>query len=205
MMRHQATRDLHAFWDSVRGERAAPERTDIDPVAIRSLLGDTFMLDADPVRHYPFCLAGERINGLFNRGMKHSSFTGLWPDQERQQIAGLCASVCDDTVPVVAGLCAAPEGHEPLALEMLLLPLRHRGKTHARILGVISALTRPAWYGLLPVPHLSLLSLRVLPQTAGRRRPTGGLASFARRSGDAASSATPVQRRAHLTVYQGGR
>ena len=204
MMRHQATRDLHAFWDSVRGERAAPERTDIDPVAIRSLLGDTFMLDADPARHYPFCLAGERISSLFNRGMKDSSFTGLWPAQERQQIACLCASVCDDTVPIVAGLCAAPDGHQPLALEMLLLPVRHRGKTHARILGVISALTRPPWYGVLPVPHLSLLSMRVLPQTAGRR-PAGGHAGFTRRSGDTAAVAAPVQRRAHLTVYQGGR
>ena len=204
-MRHQATRDLHAFWDRVRGERAAPERTEIDPVAIRSLLGDTFMLEADPARHYPFCLAGERINGLFNRGMKDTSFIELWPMQERRQIASLCASVCDDTVPIVAGLVVAPQGHDPLPLEMLLLPLRHRGKTHSRILGVVSALAPPPWYGILPVQHFSLLSMRVLSQIGGGRRPIAGSAIPARRSGETALANTPAQRRAHLTVYQGGR
>ena len=37
-------------------------------------------------------------------------------------------SVLDGVRPIVAGLTAAPEEGEAATLEMLLLPLRHRGK-----------------------------------------------------------------------------
>ena len=46
-MKHAATRDLYCYWDSLRGARTAPERVDIDPGAIRRILGDTFIVEVD--------------------------------------------------------------------------------------------------------------------------------------------------------------
>jgi hypothetical protein len=44
----------------------------------------------------------------------------------------------------------------------VFLPLRHFGRTHARMLGLITATHQPIWLGLLPPGPLSLRSIRIL-------------------------------------------
>ena len=41
-MKTAATRKLFAYWNARRGSRLAPERGDIEPGAIREILGDSF-------------------------------------------------------------------------------------------------------------------------------------------------------------------
>ncbi len=43
-MKHPASRALHAYWERLRGERAAPERAEIEPGQIRHLLADSLIL-----------------------------------------------------------------------------------------------------------------------------------------------------------------
>ena len=35
-MKHAASRELYAYWEEQRGRRAAPERAEIEPGAIRA-------------------------------------------------------------------------------------------------------------------------------------------------------------------------
>ena len=42
-MKHPSNRELFDYWNERRGERLAPERADIEPAAIRQVLGDTFV------------------------------------------------------------------------------------------------------------------------------------------------------------------
>ena len=42
-MKHATTRMLFAYWDTLRGERAAPDRGEIEPGEIRHILADTFI------------------------------------------------------------------------------------------------------------------------------------------------------------------
>src|SRR6202008_4456889 len=44
-MKPPSNRELFEYWNLRRGERLAPERGDIEPGAIRSILGDTFVLE----------------------------------------------------------------------------------------------------------------------------------------------------------------
>ena len=44
-MKHATSRMLFAYWDAARGERASPERSEIEPGAIRHILADTFILE----------------------------------------------------------------------------------------------------------------------------------------------------------------
>ena len=44
VMKHAASRELYAYWQEKRGARPAPERTDIEPGAIRAVLADAFIL-----------------------------------------------------------------------------------------------------------------------------------------------------------------
>ena len=161
-MKQPATRDLFSYWNDLRGDRSAPERGDIDPAAIRNVLADTFMLDVDARSSFPFRLAGTRVNGLFDAEQKGRSFLALWRPEERRNIAAVLLTVADGACPVVAGAQAAPKGQAECDLELLFLPLRHHGKTHSRILGLVRAATRPAWLGLLPVGPMALRSLRIV-------------------------------------------
>ena len=161
-MKHPGTRTLFAYWNGLRGERAAPERSEIDPAAIRDVLADTFMLDVDLERRFPFRLAGTRVNGLFDAEQKGQSFLDLWRDEERRNMAAVLVTVADGACPVVAGGTANAGGREDCAIELLLLPLRHHGRTHSRILGLVKLTTKPVWLGLLPVGPISLRALRII-------------------------------------------
>ena len=207
-MRHQPTRDLYAYWNALRGERAAPERRDVDPKEVRGLLGDIFMLEAGSPAFYPFRQAGDRVTALFGKTLVNTNFLELWMDVERGQISSLCASVCDDTLPVVAGVTAAMSGQEWRSLELLLLPLRHHGKTHARILGTLSALPKENAAQAPGRLSLSLESMRMLSISGPSQRPEVRARAWMQRAADrlpASAVPGPVRQFAHLTVYPGGR
>ena len=160
-MRQQATRELYSYWNGLRRQRAAPDRAEIDPAAIRSVLSDTFMIEADRDALYPLRLSGARVNALWARHLKGRSFLDLWGD-DRANIAAVLLPVMDGACPVVAGAQTCLAGRPPVDLEMLLLPLRHHGRTHARVLGSLSAAQNPEWVGLIPIERVELRSLRII-------------------------------------------
>lgn len=192
-MRQSATRELFAYWTALRGERAAPERADVDPAAIRAILPDTFMLEVDGAGLFPFLLSGARANALFGVSLREKSFVDLFEPADRRQVARMCAGVSDEMAPIVAGARGAARGTAPVDVELLLLPLRHRGKTHARLLGSFAPAHFPTWLGLSPMESLTMISMRMIaPQQSPRRAQEG-------------EPAEPrVNRRAHLSVIEGG-
>ena len=213
-MKHEATRELFAYWDALRGERRAPERSDIDPAAIRNVLADTFMLDVDVAGAFPIRLAGTRVNGLFDADQKGRAFLDLWRAEERRNVAAVLLAVADGVCPVVAGGSAAPRGCAEERFELLFLPLRHFGKTHARILGMVTPAAQPLWLGLLPVGPLALRSLRVIDGAASAERPGRGSEPAALYEmatavspvrHDPPDGAALVRARPRLRVIEGGR
>jgi hypothetical protein len=192
-MKHAVTRELFGYWDRLREGRTAPERAQIDPAQIRAALADTFMLEVDRERTYPLRLAGARTSALFLRELKGRKFMRLWRDGDRFAVQQVLACVMDEPAAAVAGVSATVFGRGPLALELLLLPLRHQGRTHSRILGCLAPTSLPSWFGLVPADALSLDTLRILG-TAGSRRSLGP---------PAASASNPVGRRVGpFTLYE---
>ncbi|HEX4766964.1 MAG TPA: PAS domain-containing protein [Lichenihabitans sp.] len=198
-MKHFICRELFAYWDRLRGARAAPERGDIDPAAIRSLLADTFVLEVTGgfgERDFPIRLAGTRLDALALRPLKGSSFLSLFGRDQHDAVAGLIDIVLDDQAAVVAGLRGRPEGGgAEIDLELLILPLRHHAKTHARLLGALAPHCIPSWLGLRPLEDLTLVSFRNIASPSSR------VLSPGRRSSPPAG---PV-RYNRFTVHQGGR
>jgi len=154
-MKHTSTRAVFDYWNKLRGNRAAPERADIDPGEIRHALSDTFMLAADFVDQLRFRLAGTRVCALFAREIKGEAFNELWPEMSREAIDELLAIVIDENVGVVAGLSGRTADGAATDLEMLLLPLAHTGQGRIRALGAPCRQRRDGH------PH---------PRPAGRRR-----------------------------------
>jgi hypothetical protein len=86
-----ATIELYAYWNRLRGARSAPERNDVDPGAIRGVLADTFVLDFDDRRGFPFRIAGSRANALFVKELRGLSFLELWRSADREELdSSLC-------------------------------------------------------------------------------------------------------------------
>jgi hypothetical protein len=70
-MKHAASRELYAYWQEKRGTRPAPERTEIEPGAIRGVLADAFILALDRGSGHPIRLAGTRLCALFGQSAHH--------------------------------------------------------------------------------------------------------------------------------------
>ena len=155
-MKHATTRKVFAYWDNCRGARQAPERSDIEPGAIRSVLCDTFILTFDRKEGHPFRLAGTRLCAIMGCELKEEPFLDLWRDDSRTQVDDLLKTIAEETVGLVAAVRGETESGHTLDLELLLLPLGHRGRMPARLLGALSPLRPPYWAGVTPVLELSL-------------------------------------------------
>jgi hypothetical protein len=161
-MRQAATQELYSYWNKLRGARLSPERAEIDPAEIRHILADTMILEVDEERQFPVRISGTRLNALFLGEQKGRSFISLFAREERAAVSAMILSVIEGARPIVAGLSAAPEGGEPATLELLLLPLRHHGKTHSRILGSLTPTAIPSWLGLRQVECLNMVAMRFI-------------------------------------------
>ncbi|MGD9657812.1 MAG: PAS domain-containing protein [Methylocystis sp.] len=164
-MRLPVTRNLHDYWDRLRGERAAPDRADIDPVAIRHILADTFIIEADSSRRFPLRLCGARINALWIAEQKGRQFMSWWTARHCRDIAEAIRRVVDKETPLFAQATGSGGG-ESAEFELLLLPLRHFGARRSRILGSLAPVRPPGWLGLCPIGPLDLGPSRTLSEKA---------------------------------------
>ena len=195
------SQELYSYWNLLRGARRAPERSQIDPGAIRGVLADTFILEIDAPRRYPLRISGARTNALFLRELRGAAFLDLWQEADQREIAAVLSIVAGEAVAVVAGVSAAPEGLRPVELELLLLPLRHRGDTHSRVLGACSPAFLPSWIGLIAAAPMRLASLRVLggaELASGKRSSSAPGESV---DGAGFSRAPEIDRRGHLFIF----
>jgi len=102
--------ELYAYWMKLRGARSAPERNDVDPGAIRGVLADTFVLDFDDRRGFPFRIAGSRANALFLKELRGLSFVELCRDADRKHLSSILHCVADEEQPFLVGAEARPPG-----------------------------------------------------------------------------------------------
>jgi hypothetical protein len=193
-MKHPLSRELYEYWNQRRGGGAAPERGDIDPAAIKRILGDSFVLSVEPGEAPLFRVAGTRICALFGRELRGEEFAGMWRNEHSQQIRELVALVAEEEIGVLAGAATEAGNGLPCSFEMLVLPLSHRGRSGRRMLGSLVAMERPYWLGIWPARRLSLGVVQFVgasvysPPRAGTR-----------------ASRISLRLRSSLTVIDGGK
>ncbi|MFH6783801.1 MULTISPECIES: PAS domain-containing protein [Methylobacterium] len=199
-MKHPTSRMLHAYWNGLRGARAAPERGEIEPGEIRHVLADSLILEIDaPDQAATVRLAGTRLCALFGAELRGHAFAGLWGEAPAADPWRLIEVVIQETTGVVVGLVGVTEAGETLDLELLLLPLRHRGKTQARVIGSLSPSVIPTWLGLRPIVALRTVSLRILtPEANAAPAPLAA-------PPPAANDEPGLARRKRFVVHHGGR
>lgn len=210
-MKHSTTRSLYEYWDNLRGHRPAPDRSEVEPGQIRSLLGDTFILEViDPVT-YRFRLAGTRLCSLHCRELKSRNILRGWRGEDDQALATLLAAVSDDAGAAVLGISGHTERDQTIDMEMLLLPLHVPGEGCSRVLGSCVALQQPYWAGLHPILSQSIKSVRLLWPDEKPAFLSSGITSSVPAVADhqfpplAAGAFTEGRQVGHLRVLDGGK
>lgn len=215
-MRHPIIRSIHAYWQGLAQGRAAPNRTEIEPRALGSALGDIFLLDA-PETASTFRLVGSRVTQWLGAEPTGRSFASIFGDDARDNARAALSVAAMEGEPILLGLRLTEHGAifpprvgAPAELarrmaerrdmprfsgEMVLLPLFHQGRIGTRILGAIAfsqpLRDRPA----LPL-DLGITGTRVLGRNA---RPASALGLV---TGQVANDI--LLRRGHLTLMRGG-
>jgi hypothetical protein len=136
-MKHPSNREFFAYWDERRGEARAPDRSDIEPGAVRELLGDIFVLSYDAASGYPFRVAGTRVCALLGCDLKDRSFSALFAD-DRREIEEIVAVVAEELLGAVAGISATSQDGSRAHLELLLLPFNTRAHTPISLTGLLA-------------------------------------------------------------------
>jgi hypothetical protein len=196
-MKHPSNRELFRYWNERRATRLAPERAEIDPGAIRHVLGDTFLLDVYSGGGQPFRIAGTRLCALFGRELKGESFIRLWQRPNQTALRELIGVVMEEKVGVVASVTGATADDTllPVTLEMLMLPLAYQSRAEARLLGALAPMAAPYWLGAKAIG----------PLTLGMFRHVGPAVDSVAGPRFRAATVTTGRLRHGLTVYDGGR
>jgi hypothetical protein len=137
-MKHPSSREFYAYWDEKRGGARAPDRSEIEPAAVRELLGDIFVLSYDAAAGYPFRVAGTRVCALLGRDLKNRSFSALFEPRARREIEGIIAVVAEEMLAAVAGITATAEDGSTAHLELLLLPFNARAHAPISLTGLLA-------------------------------------------------------------------
>ena len=137
-MKHPSSREFFAYWDAKRGDARAPDRSEIEPGAVRELLGDIFVLSYDNDAGYPFRVAGTRVCALLGRDLKDASFSALFTQDGRREIKDIISYVAEEMLPAIAGITATSDDGATAHLELLLLPFNNRAHAPVSLTGVLA-------------------------------------------------------------------
>jgi hypothetical protein len=216
-MQMPSTKTLYTYWNTIRGSRSAPDRRDIDPTRIREALANTFILELDESDKFSFRLAGSHLCTSYCRELKGRSFSALWHDRDGDAMDTLIRAVTEDHAVALVTFQGTTALHTKVSFETILMPLRHNGSTHTRILGAMSALDEPYWLGVQPIVEQRITGLRLIwPDEISAEETARDVLANVVNDTEFASTAAPsgmpttvygrtARRYAHLAVIDGGR
>jgi hypothetical protein len=133
-----------------------PERSDIDPAAIRRILADSFVLAVEPGQSPRFRVAGTKLCEIFGRELRGEDFVALWGNETAPQITDFVALVAGEGIGILAGVTMEAGDGLVCPFELLILPLSHQGESGQRMLGSLVPLEQPFWLATRPAQYLDL-------------------------------------------------
>jgi len=160
-MRYDASKTLFSYWNRLRGDRNAPERSEIEPSDIRSVLGDTFILEVNnTMRTVSFRLAGTKLCNIHGRELKGYGYLGLWDETDNLKIIRAISRVYMDFTPVVISHTGYASRDRCIEFETLILPLLPTHDGSIRILGISTPRSVPYWLGADAITNNVVNSIR---------------------------------------------
>ena len=192
-IRHEGTRRLFRLWESLRGERSAPDKDELPLTAMGPLLPWLGLTEGDERGRQIWRLAGSGLAMLIGAGLEGQEAFRRWDRFERETLQRMLGNVTMHAQPFVAQLALLDETGE-LAVELSAFPLRDPlARTRLALLLMLPLTSESMLFG--PANGARLLGLRTIWTTPV----PGGEGSFsAPRSGSGHGFAP-------FTVIPGGR
>ncbi len=161
-MRTRTVQKLFGYWNSVRAQRVAPRRFEIEPARISDLLPETFILERAELTDLRYRLAGTRICEQFGIEFRGRSFFDGWGSEDSAKIAECTHRVMNDGAVGLLAIEASTARGRVASFEVLLLPLTHTRDTVERVLGAMTLLSDQPWLGQEPLVSRKLTAHQVI-------------------------------------------
>jgi len=175
-MKHKTSEKLYQYWNHVRGERAAPNRFEIEPSKFAGILPTTFILERHSAEVYRFRLAGTRMCEIFGNELRGTDFLEGWPSDDCLLLIRNLSILTNQAATALIRFQATARDEQAIEFELLLLPLFHTQKKIDRILGCCSPLDGPGWLSDKPLLSKRLTAIELVwpslnPQTSTPHMP----------------------------------
>ncbi|MEM9427240.1 MAG: PAS domain-containing protein [Pseudomonadota bacterium] len=127
---------IATYWETVRGNRLVPERSEIDPRGLEGTLGHAFILERITGGLARFRIAGSHLNQLTGLELRQMPISALFVPGSREVLADALVAVFEEPA-IVRMQITSPGGFGRTALQgdMVLLPLRSDLGDVDRVLG----------------------------------------------------------------------
>jgi hypothetical protein len=160
---HSRARDLFRYWESIRGERSAPLRSDISLPQIRHLLPWIFI--SEPIGEtsaHHLRLAGTGLCQLWGENMTGRDLFAAWSSFERETMYKLLQSAVEDQQPFVMRCRARTETGLQAHLEILGLPVEADDTGRKQVLGLVVPFQEPELFRHHKLVAFDLVSIRII-------------------------------------------
>lgn len=137
---HPGTRQLYRYWETVRAERAAPKRDDLDLRHIGSLLPSLVMIESAG-DGYRWRLAGTDACHIMRRELTGTDALLLGDQFEKATLRKLYQSVIQSLQPCLIRYRLTTDAGSIIGVEQVGLPLLNTRQTEVHILGALFAFT----------------------------------------------------------------
>jgi hypothetical protein len=146
-MKQRTLQILYAYWDGLRAGRIAPQRLELDPSRIGSILPEILLLERVDAGTYCYRLAGTRLCEVFGSELRGSNLLDGWSAADRTELTRDLALTCEQGAATHVTMEGSAGSTRRVQLEALFLPLTHANNTIERVLGAVSAVASPHWLG----------------------------------------------------------
>lgn len=161
-MQESVSQALYSYWNSLRGDRIAPKRFEIEPSCISGNLPDTFILEHVAPSTLRFRLAGTRICEAFGFDFRGVNLLRLFDDADARILERQIALSASDGAVCVFRIEAGDGKGFSVDFELLILPLKHTRNTIDRFLGALTPINRPDRLGTVVLTQRKLVSHEIV-------------------------------------------
>jgi hypothetical protein len=133
---HPGSRSLFAYWESLRAERACPNREEFAFEPVKNLMPDMVVLEQDLARGgYRFRLAGSRVCALFGRNLTASDALSGWDAYETSILRNHFKLAFDNFQPILVRMRLLTDTGITVAAELIAMPIRARQSNRIQLIG----------------------------------------------------------------------
>ena len=141
-MHSQKTQALYYYWLGLKQTRKAPNRRDIEPRQLKTMLPNLFILEQLDQKHCVFRLAGTSICERYGREFRAHNFLSLWRGDDRLHMTDFLHSLLREVSPGLITYRGETIDRLVVDSEILLLPLANESGVINKFMGCATPLVK---------------------------------------------------------------